>query len=77
MCAVAFWGIASVFALTIVGCFALLSGENCWSKAGPFVLTIAKRLVLRQATGAVGVFFSGFDFDLLRKASRNFWSFHM
>ena len=55
---IALRGVGGVFALAKIGCFCLSCFKNHWHKARSFVLSIAERLVFRNATGAVGVFFS-------------------
>ena len=54
-----------MFALAKVSRFGLLSRENHGDKVGAGVFPVAERLVGRKSAGAVGIFLTGFEFDLL------------
>lgn len=65
-----------MFALAVINRFRLLRFKYNRRETGPFVFAIAKWLGLRMPARAVGVFFSGFDLDLLRKACGDFRLVH-
>ena len=76
MSPVAFWSIAGMFALAKVGSFRFFGLKNDGSKICAFMIAIAKRLIFRMATCAIGVFFASFQFNLFGKAGGNFWLVH-
>ena len=65
-----------MFALAKVGRFGLLCRENHWDKFGAGVRPVAERLVGRKPAGAVSVFLTGFEFDLLGAGSGDFRFVH-
>ena len=56
--------------------FGLLSSKNHRDKVGAGVRAIAERLVGRKSAGAVRVFLTGFEFDLLGAGGGDFRFVH-
>lgn len=65
-----------MFALAIVNRFSCFGFKDHGRKLGALVLSIAKWLRLRKSTGAIGVFFPRFDFNLFGEAGCDFWFVH-
>ena len=76
MRAIAFGRVTGTFALAIMSRFRDFGFKDHRCELSSFVLAVAKWLVFRQATSAVGVFFSSFDFDLFGKTCSDFWLVH-
>ena len=76
MSAIALGRVSGVLTLAVVRRFGFLCREHGRRKACPFMLAIAKGLVLGQTTGAISVLLSFFDFDLFRETGCDFWLVH-
>jgi hypothetical protein len=68
--------VSGVLALADPNRFAFICLEDIGNKAGAFMRSIAQRTVGRLAAGAIGIVFTGFQFDLFRKTSGDFWLIH-
>ena len=76
MCPVTLWSVAGMFALAKVGSFRFFSFKNDRREICVFMIAIAKRLILRMATRAIGIFLAGFQVHLFGKAGGNFGLVH-
>jgi hypothetical protein len=74
--AIAIWRIAGLLASAKPSGLGLVSGENQRLEFSPFVFAIAEGLLLAQAAGAVRVFLTGNQLDVLGCGRSNFGKVH-